>query len=305
MTKLPMSAFIWNYYREQRITFTDSQQATIIWNSDLPKSEILDALREIASATTDEVLKEQIRERLAAEAENERIFLENDGRYFFIFVSDDEDEWESCYFSGLDAAIAHGEDHSQKTFKIRKEPFVDKFDGSAVNNDSDVMYTGGQAQYTKEGVLLECECYTERINISFSRPDPSRFEDAYIPLQNPFELGDIVKMAGDSRPAIVQVSQEDWKRDLERNTNGSRKIPPSYDNTSLTVEFLDGGEMYHGHPSILHLEKIDQWDDELEWGLLQVASQLIKGTGSLENFLYYYHQNLDRKKVERHRNEGQ
>ena len=298
MIELPMSAFMRNYYREQGITFTDSQQTTIIWNSDLPMPEILDALREIASTTTDEALKEQIRERLDAEAENERLFHENDGRYFFTFVPDDEDEWGSRYFSTLDAAIAYGKDHSKETFQIRKESFTDKFDGSAANNDSDKMYVGGQAQYTKGGVLLECACYTEETSINFSHPYQSRFEDAYIPLQNPFELGDIVKIAGDSRPAIVEVSQEDWKSALERNTNGSREIPPSYDNISLTVEFLDGGGMYHGHPPILWLEKIDQWDDKLEWDVLQEASRLMKGTGSLENFLYYYHQNLDRKKGE-------
>lgn len=294
MKRLPMSDFMWNFYQSHNVSFTDFQQSTIIWNSDLPKSEILDALREIASTTMDEVLKEQIRERLAAEAENERIFLENDGRYFFIFVPDDEDEWESCYFSTLDAAIAYGKDHSKETFQIRKESFADKFDGSVANNDSDKMYTGGQARYTKGGVLLEYAYYTE--GISFSHPHPSRFEDAYIPLQNPFELGDIVKIVGGSRPAIVEVSQEDWKRGLERNTNGSRKIPPNYDNIGLTVEFLDGGEMYHGHLPILCLEKIDQWADKLEWDVLQAASQLVKGTGSLEDFLYYYHQNLDRKK---------
>lgn len=296
MKRLPMSDFMWNFYQSHNVSFTDFQQATIIWNSDLPKSEILDALREIASTTMDEVLKEQIRERLAAEAENERIFLENDGRYFFIFVPDDEDEWKSCYFSTSEAAIAYGKDHSKEIFQIRKESFADKFDGSTANNDSDKMYVGGQARYTKDGVLLECAYYTE--GISFSHLHPSRFEDAYIPLQNPFELGDIVKIVGDSRPAIVEVSQEDWKRALERNTNGSREIPPSYDNISLTVEFLDGGEMYHGHLPILWLEKIDQWDDKLEWDVLQEASRLMKGTGSLENFLYYYHQNLDRKKGE-------
>lgn len=293
-----MSDFMWNYYQSHNVSFADFQQATIIWNSDLPKSEILDALREIASTTMDEVLKEQIRERLAAEAENERFFLENDGRYLFIFVPDDESEWGSRYFSALDVAIAYGKEHSKETFQIRKESFADKFDGSAANDNSDAMYIGGQARYTKGGVLLECECYAEETSISFSHLHPSRFEDAYIPLQNPFELGDIVKMAGDSRPAIVEVSQEAWKRALERNTNGSREIPPSYDNISLTVEFLDGGEIYHGHLPILWLEKIDQWDDKLEWDVLQEASRLMKGTGSLESFLYHYHQNLDRKKGE-------
>lgn len=246
MIELPMSAFMRNYYREQGITFTDSQQATIIWNSDLPMPEILDALREIASTTTDEVLKEQIRERLAAEAENKRIFLENDGRYFFIFVPDGENEWESRYFSTLDAAIAYGKDHSKETFQIRKESFTDKFDGSAANNDSDKMYVGGQAQYTKGGVLLECACYTEETSINFSHPYQSRFEDAYIPLQSPFELGDIVKIAGDSRPAIVEVSQEDWKRALERNTNGSREIPPATTTSASQLNFLTAGKCIMG-----------------------------------------------------------
>ncbi|NCE65552.1 hypothetical protein D1159_13420 [Pseudoflavonifractor sp. 524-17] len=246
MIELPMSTFMRNYYREQGITFTDSQQATIIWNSDLPMPEILDALREIASTTTDEMLKEQIRERLAAEAENERIFLENDGSYFFIFIPDDEDEWGSRYFSTLDAAIAYGKDHSKETFQIRKESFTDKFDGSAANNDSDKMYVGGQAQYTKGGVLLECACYTEETSINFSHPYQSRFEDAYIPLQNPFELGDIVKIAGDSRPAIVEVSQEDWKSALERNTNGSREIPPATTTSASQLNFLTAGKCIMG-----------------------------------------------------------
>lgn len=96
MTELPMSAFMRSYYKEQGITFSDSEQATVIWNSDLPRPEILDALREILGTTTDEKLKAEIQERLDAEAETERSFLESNGRYFFIFVPDDEDEWEAA-----------------------------------------------------------------------------------------------------------------------------------------------------------------------------------------------------------------
>ena len=298
MDKLPITDFMWNFYKEQGITFTDSEQATIIWNSDLPKSEILCALREIVSTTTDEALKAQIQRRLDTEAETERSFTENDDRYFFIFVPDDEEEWESCYFVSLDAAIAHGKGHSRENFKILKAPFSDKFGGCFADNDSRKIYVGGQAWYTKEGVLLDCECYTEEISISFSHPNPSCYEDAYIPLQSPFEIGDIVRMAGDSRPAIVQVSKEEWLRDLERNSSGVRKIPSSYDNTRLTVEFLEDGEMYHGHPYILLLEKIEQWGDELEWDLLQAASRLTKGEGMIDAFLYYYHMYRNRWKKE-------
>lgn len=303
MTKLPMSDFMQNYYQEKGITFTDSERATILWNAafSLPKAEILGALKEIADATADEPLKTQIYERLDTERETARLFKENDARCFFICAPDDSDkeaEWHVRYFATLEAAVAYGRDEASGNFKVEKEAFGDKLDGCRAGDDPDgTDMMGGCAWYTKDGMLLDCECYpcTSEICIRFSHGDPSRFEDAYIPLQSPFEIGDIVRVAGDSRPAIVQVSQEEWKRGLERNTDGSRTIPPAYDNTRLTVEFLDeDGEMYHGHPYILSLERIGQWEDGLEWDLLQSASRLIKGEGALDDFLYFYHQNLER-----------
>lgn len=303
MIELPMSDFMQDYYKEKKITFTDSEQATILWNSvvTLPKAEILNALMEIADRTTDGCLKVQIYERLNTERETEKCFRENDGRCFFICAPDESDkeaEWQGRYFTTLETAVAYGREESQGSFKVEKEVFWDKLNGGGIDDDPDETdITVGCAWYTKDGMLLDCECYpyTSEISVIFSHGNPSRFEDAYIPLQSPFEIGDIVRIAGDSRPAIVQVNREEWNCGLKRNTNGSRTIPPSYDNTRLTVEFLDdSGEMYHGHPYILSLEKIDQWEDELEWKLLQSAARLIKGEGGLDDFLYYYYQNLER-----------
>ncbi len=298
MVKLPMSDYMWNYYREKGISFTDSEQATILWNSvfPLPKAEILEGLKEIADKTADRILQTQIYERLDAERETTKLFEKNDGRCFFICESGDnstETEWQGRYFTTLEAAVAYGREESQGTFKVEKEAFWDKPGDCRTDDEPDIM--GGCAWYTKDGELLDCGCYSlaSEVSINFSCGDPSRFEDAYIPLQSPFEIGDIVRIVGDTRPAIVQVSQEQWIRDLEWNADGARTIPPAYDNTRLTVEFLDeDGELYHGHPCLLSLEKIGRWEDELEWNLLQAASRLIKGEGSLDEFLYDYHQNL-------------
>ena len=71
MIELPIPDFTRNYYKEHGVAFSDSEKATIIWNSALPRPEILDALREIAGTTTDEKLKAQIHQRLDAEAEIE------------------------------------------------------------------------------------------------------------------------------------------------------------------------------------------------------------------------------------------
>lgn len=147
--------------------------------------------------------------------------------------------------------------------------------------------------------MLHCTTFPYMLGISRDLGDrgSSRFEDAYIPLQNPYETGDIVRIVGDSRPAIVQESREQWDSLVERNLKDPYVCYPTFEDNCLRVEFLgEDGEMFHEHPHILSLEKIDQWEDELEWELLQVVSRLIKGEGEMDDFLYYYHKNLNRKR---------
>lgn len=299
MIKLPMSDFMQNYYQENGITFTDSERATILWNSVLPvpKAEILDALKEIADTTKDDLLKAQIYERLDAERDRGQRFEGNDGRCVFICTPSGEDpkeKWDSSYFATLKAAIAYGKEESLGIFQIEKKIFED----CRTDDDSDEMNAvDGCAWYTKDGELIHCTDFPYMFGIrgSLSDEDPSRFEDAYIPLQNPFEIGDIVRIVGDSQPAIVQESREQWYRFLEWNTKESNICRPSFHDNCLRVEFLNNdGEMFHDHPHILSLEKIEQWEDELEWELLQAVSRLIRGEGEMDDFLYCYHKNLKR-----------
>lgn len=299
--KLPMSDFMQNYYQEKEIVFTDSEKATILWNSviPLPRAEILGALREIADTTEDKILKAQIKERLDAEREAARRFQGNDGGCFFICKPSDEDseEGESCYFTTLKAAIAYGKEESCGIFCIEKKIFED----CRINNDTDEAYAvNGCAWYTKDGEMIHCARppYMFGITGDIANESSARFEDAYIPLQNPFEAGDIVRIAGDSRPAIVQESREQWYSLLERNIGEAHTFHPTYGDNCLRVEFLgEDGEMFHEHPYLLSLEKVDQWEDELEWNLLQAAGWLIKGEGEMDGFLYYYHKNLERKRI--------
>lgn len=301
MIKLPMTDFMQNYYQETGIAFTDSEKATILWNSvfPLPKAEILSALKEIADTTADKSLKTQINERLDAEREAEQRFWENDGRYFFVCTPSDEGprkEWGSCYFAALETAKAYGKKESLGVFDIEKRIFEDYCpDDDLAGAD----IAEGRAWYTKDGEMLHCASFPYMLGISrdLDCGGSARFEDAYIPLQNPFERGDIVRIAGDSRPAIVQESREQWDSLVERNLKGPYICYPTFEDNCLRVEFLgEDGEMFHEHPHILSLEKIDHWEDELEWELLQAASRLINGEGEMDDFLYYYHKNLKRKR---------
>ena len=62
--ELPISRDVKEYYEKQNIEFSDSEKATIIWNSFWALDEKLSALKDICDSTSDEVLKEQIQKRL-------------------------------------------------------------------------------------------------------------------------------------------------------------------------------------------------------------------------------------------------
>lgn len=293
MTRLPISDFLWNYYQSQGITFTDSERATIIWNSHLSRTEMLSALREIAEQTDDEALKAQLQERLSVAAESERELAEDSEGYLYIFESDDTDEWEQDFFSTLEAAVAHGKEHSRKTFKITKVAFGDRMDQCSKDRDGNNIVCV-YAEYTTDGVLTECISHAEGISFHICGELGNRFEEAYIPLKDPFKPGDIVRMIGDSTPAVVEYTQAQW----DESTKRTRKFP-SYENTRLPVMALyEDGVMCQTIWHLLSLEKIDTWEDSLEWKVLQSASRLIKGEGTLEDFLCYYHENIDRRKDE-------
>lgn len=86
---------------------------------------------------------------------------------------------------------------------------------------------------------------------------------------------------GDDRLAIVVTSQEYWNEYIERRKHS--KFPSNYSTNSITVEFLyPDGNFSHGHPNILRLEKVECWNNEKEWQLMQSISSLMKGKGWIE-----------------------
>lgn len=287
MKELPISKDIKEYYKDLNMDFTDSEKATLIWNSLLPFNEKLEALEEILDSTADEVLKEQIEKRLEIERETERAFMIHDSDYVHSVILDDAENSDSV-FASIDAAILYGKENCEETFKISKAILEDKLEPGMEER----ILLGGEAKFKKDGTMIYCECYNSKeIEVIFINGiEATSFEEAYIPVPNPFEYGDIVHIMGDSRPAIVVTSQEQWKGTKEWQKQS--KLPQNYYSNNLTVEFLyPDGEFSHGHPDIFILEKVTQWEDEKEWKLLQAISELMKGKGWIEEALNRYHEN--------------
>lgn len=293
MRELPIADCMKEIYKENNATFTDSERATIFWQSDLPLSEKLAALGEILGTTEDDVLKGQIQKRLDAEVEEERMFMIRDSGYVHSVFLDDAKNAGSV-FASVDAAIAYGKENCDETFKIDKAILEDRLESMEPDEDKEQgSLLGGEAEFKKDGTLLSCRCWgsKEPDFVILGGIEPEGFEEAYIPVLNPFEYGDIVRIIGDDRPAVVVTSKERWKESLERIAKSGIMQMNYYTNT-LTVEFLyPNGEFSHGHPNILYLEKLEQWEDEDEWKLLTAVSGLMKGNGWIEPVLSRYQTN--------------
>lgn len=287
MMELPISKDIKELYKKQNKEFTDSERATLFWNSMLSCNEKLTALKEIMESTKDEVLKEQIQRRLDIETEKEKLLMLRDSDYIHSVILDNGKSTDGVFHS-VDAAISFGKENCEETFIIKKDLLEDKVESEL---DEDTLL-GGEAEFKKDGTIVDCWCYHSRdMEVTIINAiEATDFEEAYIDVLNPFEYGDIVHIIGDSRPAIVVTSQEYW-RNLKEHQKKSR-FPQNYYSNSLTVEFLyPDGEFSHGHPDIWRLEKVTEWEDEMEWELLQSISALMKGDGWVATVLNKYRVN--------------
>lgn len=210
--ELPISETIKEFYQKNNASFSDSECATIIWNSSLTLSEKLSSLREIQDATGDTNLKVQIQARLDVEAETERVFMSLSNNYIHMVQLDDDKDADSV-FTSVDAAVLHGKENCEETFKICKVVLEDALDPNAEDN----VLLGGEAKFKKDGTLISCDIYYSREKefTIVNAVTPTSFEDAYIPVLNPFEYGDSVRIMGDSRLAVVTTSQQDWQRRKE------------------------------------------------------------------------------------------
>ena len=82
---------------------------------------------------------------------------------------------------------------------------------------------------------------------------------------------------------IVCTSQEMWNHPICSDVYEDNRVVLSV----LCPDWEFAQDWCH----ILSLEKVDNWDDEDEWELLQSVSRLMKGMGTVEDFLHHYNEN--------------
>ena len=298
------------YYMEGvGLNFSDSELATIIFNSGRPVQTIHHALEEVAEGTEDQLLKEQIRQRIAYDLRCLELFEANDGSCFYqLNANADTDEWTRGEVIGHFAAVKLALDfmaNKNVPFTISKYQIIGlresiigpkchwnpvmfpyksveeyPYDGSAI----------GSCSYDAEKNLLRywTEEIGEKERIQVDGGGAARFEQRYISVPNPFERGDIVRCTDElDEIGVVETSQMDWQ-EWEKRVDNSDVMLEYYD-ANIIVDFpTEKGTFYHSHVSPIYLEKIDptvlEGDERKE--LLEVAGQILTGQASLGWFTH-------------------
>jgi len=286
------------YARKTKHLFSDMDIAAILYHS-LPCGEKTSALQELAAQTEDSALRRQIEERLAYETLLRERFESSDGSFFYaVAVMDGKDETTVGHYASARAALAAGRAGSSP-FCVSKYQLADlrrKLITPQVRFDPQMNFSlpiqampyVGQpvAEYRYDaGGALQRYWSEETAPEERDRVEDwgaARFEERFVFLPNPFELGDIVCMADDpEQVGVVETSQEGWRTFLERVRAKPRA--EDFQDASVTVEFLMGnGEFSHSHIPPIFLDRAEPDEADARKPLLEAASRLIRGTGALD-----------------------
>ncbi len=288
------------YLREMGFIFSDHQKATLIWNaSQYTWCEKLEALKELAKQTSDEIVKQQVQERVQYEEKCFDIFQDNSSNIYIYIVSNMEEEEE--YSLKSEAAISYAKEQAIKnkeTYMVYKQLLLMTKDRpttiksniqvnpnvfSEVEFLEEEKYNCGPIAHITINSNGEMESiYSNELSneeddkVSIFKQE--RFEDKFIPIIFPFEKGDIVKYIPTGEYGVVKLSQEQWKQFLEKVEQG---LYVDFIDMSIVVVFLtEEGYWSHKHINPLELE-IDvpevTKENELFCQALEALSQYWRG----------------------------
>lgn len=289
MIKLPMSDYVSDYYKKQGIEFTLRQQAHFCWAYSELLKDRMGSLKEILETSNDEKLNAEIRERMEYEEKAYDCFMTSQGsECIYVFYPDDREEYDIEYFSSAKNAVSHGIRHAGKVFSVEKRRFFDKkpeeLPEKAVDNDmEDTDMVLSKYYFTREGDIRFGESYEYKP--SFDERDTDRFEEMFLCIKSPFACGDIVMGPDFDEPRVVNTDHGCFEEIYERlkDTGGL-----DYTDNCIRTDWIRAdGWLDYDHISPFDLWKVDSWDDEVYWNILQIMSKIAKAGGDILNLQYF------------------
>lgn len=259
--------------KEDGFEFSDFQKATLIWNASyVTREEKLNALRELASITTDEKAKIQITERLEFEGKAFATFLDNSSMKY-IYVVEDHERYGCGFFASYDRAADYAVKYAKKyetscsiqkylvvkadedmivrnpwkgnpNMGIKTDEFSE-YDGDAVAgvslNENGIIKRLWSNELTKEDENIVDEYKTER------------FESQFIKIPFEYQTGTPVRDVVCNTYGVLAQGKEDWEKYLKSIED--RDLYVDYSDVQVIVyELTESGYWSHEHINPLHLE---------------------------------------------------
>lgn len=293
MVKLPMSDYVANYYKEQGIEFTFRQQAHFCWYYSELLKEQLGSLKEILKISDDEKLNTEIRERIAYEEKAYECFMTEQDGCIYIVRSDDKDEYEEEYFASAKKAIAYGTHNCDEYFEVIKSWLFDKnpkgLSEEAGDDDSEnANEILSWYRYTSDGDVIYGFSYEYKV--PFDEYDISRFENMFLNIKSPFGLGDIVMGSDFDEPRVVSTEHDCFEETYNKLKNHEYLRPSALDNSIRTDYIGEDGNAYYDHTIPFNLWKVDSWENEEYWELLQITRHAVENGVDPFEFDYFHRQ---------------
>ena len=276
MFELIPSETMRQFYKDTGFKFTDFQRATLIWNApNVTRAERLDALKELAETTTDEVIKAQIRERLEVEDKIFTVFMDNFSSKY-IYVVEDNENFSCGFFSTYARAEAYAINYMEKhetNCSICKYLVVNSDDDMIVRNplrgnpnmgitSEKFCEYSGQAvsgvSLDRKGKILHLwtnELLPEEEVFILDEYNTERFEFSFIKIPFELQVGTLVRNVSNNVYGILAQGKREWDQYLKRIED--EKIYVDYSDVQVIVYTPNAaGKWFHEHMNPLYLEVV-------------------------------------------------
>lgn len=294
------SADVREYMQQTGGTLTDEQKAVLLVHGGLPLEETCAMLRELLDKAAERELRGKISAYLEQVDRNLRLFRENEKRdHIYLLKTVDEElsyaerQIPTGYFYDWETAVSYGK-RTGLPFTVEKHPVCGGRDDKKRPDEEYQDCVAALCGFGKEGELYWTDSNAEETDEMLSdRGQP--LEDLFTEVPNPFEKGDIVRLAGEEKYGIVDTSQKAWQEKLQKiraRRQDRQEVLQDWSDVEIRVEFLNqDGTFSHSHVNPIDLERYrpeEDWQsaDPMDQLLLQ-ASLVHRGEGSLDE-LYYF-----------------
>lgn len=293
MKELIPSKDVRDYLKEREHIFSDSERATLIYNSDWSLPEKHEALSELGSVTADLELKQQIEERIQWDERCLEQIKDNSGQYVYkleIWEKEDQEYMNTGIFATWELA----EDYAKKSckkFQIKKMFIYGTTQEWNEDDECDsevatIRYNeaGAVTDYWGDGLKYDASIMGQR----------ERFEFAFVLLPHPFVEGDIVRVIGTDDVGIVRFAGKETWEELDKKM---REWGADYSDVSFPIEVVDENANFgHMHVNPTDVEYAEFEEDDDRASLMWMASQLVQGNAYIQEFQAYCESYIEKKR---------